>query len=127
MNIEKYVDVGNVKFRSGHRDSMYFVLRDKDDSKLFSSIPSIFYTAFAIGYHFDRFSDIPPKAINHINLVSMDREIKELMVILMLKRFQDMDPKDLWKKVEMYAEYGIEVLFNHWKENKNSIILDQLI
>ena len=118
MNIDKFLD-GNIKFRSFYRDSMYKVIENKDKSGLFNGPSSIFYTAFAIGYHFDKQDQIKPKAINHTNLVSLDREIKELMIRLILKRKPKLnEPKELWKEVETYAEYGIQVLFEALK-NKN--------
>lgn len=116
-DINEFIDAGNVKFRSAFRESMYFVIRDKDESGLFKSISHLFYVAFAIGYHFDKQSDIKKNAINHVNLVSFDRDIKELMARLILKKDSTItDSKKLWKEVEKYAEYGIEVLFESWKK-----------
>lgn len=127
MNVDSYIDAGNVKFRSAFRDSMYFVIRDKDQSGLFGSISKIFYTAFAIGYHFDKKEEIAKKSINHVNLVSLDRGIKELMVRLVLKRKPNIEnPKDLWKEVEKYAEYGIQILFETWKKN-NILDIDEIL
>jgi len=125
---DKFTDAGNIKFRSAYRESMYFKMRDDDQSGLFSSISEMFYTAFAIGYHFDKQEEIAKKSINHVNLVSLDRDIKELMVRLILKRKGDIDtPKDLWKEVEKYAEYGIQVLFNTWKDNNNSVVVESIL
>jgi hypothetical protein len=131
-NIDSYLDAGNIKFRSNFRDSMYHVLREKDKTKLIgedededgllSNITNLFCNAFAIGYHFNKAVDIAPNSTNHVNLVSIDRDIKELMVHLILKRHPDMtDPKELWKEVNRYSEYGIQVLFNSWNE-KNRIL-----
>jgi hypothetical protein len=121
-------DAGNVKFKSAFRDSMYYVIRDKDKTHLFKGISSIFYTAFAIGYHFDKQLDIAPKSINHVNLVSLDRGIKELMVKLILKRKKEIiDSKDLWREVEKYAEYGIQVLFNSLKEKENFLDIPSIL
>ena len=107
---------------------MYFKMRDDDQSGLFTSISEMFYTAFAIGYHFDKQEEIAKKSINHVNLVSLDRDIKELMVRLILKKKGDIyDPKNLWKEVEKYAEYGIQVLFNTWKDNNNSVVVESIL
>lgn len=127
-NIEEFVDAGNIKFRTKHRESIYYVLRDDDMTGLFSSISDTFYTAFAIGYHFESKEEIAPKSINHVNLVSFDRGVKELMVQLILKREPNIDdPKELWKQVEMYAEYGIQVLFNNWKKNYKMLEIEDII
>ncbi len=118
MKIEEFIDAGNIKFRSAYRDSMYFVIKEKDDTGLLVGMSEMFYVTFAIGYHFNQQVEIAPKSINHVNLVSLDRDIKELMVRLVLKRKpQITDAKELWKEVETYAEYGIQVLYNSWKEN----------
>ncbi len=127
-NIDFFVDAGNIKFRTNFRESMYYILRDKDQTGLFSSISDIFYNAFAIGYHFEKQEEIAPHSINHVNLVSLDRSVKELMVKLIVKRKPYMnDSKELWKEVEMYAEYGIQVLFNSWKKNNHMLEIDDLL
>ncbi len=131
-SIEPFIeDAGNVKFRSCFRDSMYAVLRKKDKTGLFGSVSEIFYTAFAIGYHFNKKTPLSKKPINHVNLVSFDRDIKELMVMLILKKNPSISkPKELWSEVEQYAEYGIQVLYDNWKEKNvldiNSIIKSKL-
>jgi len=115
---ERFVDAGNVKFKSAFRDSMYFVIRQKDETGLLGGLPELFYAAFAIGYHFNKQETIAKKSINHVNLVSLERSVKEMMVLLVLKRKPNItEPKDLWREVETYAEYGIQVLFNAWKKN----------
>ncbi len=130
MNTELYIeDAGNVKPRSAYRDSMYAVIKNQDKSGLFSvkGMTKLFYTAFAIGYHFNKKEQIAKGAINHVNLVSFDRNIKELMVLLILKRKPDIEsPKELWKEVSEYAEYGIQVLFDSWKTN-NIIDVDNIL
>lgn len=127
VNIDSFIDVGNLKFRSAFRDSMYFVIRDKDKSGLFNNMAKIFYTAFSIGYHFEKKESIAKKSINHVNLVSLDRSIKELLVRLILKRKPNIEnPKELWKDVETYAEYGIQILFESWKEN-NILDIDLIL
>jgi len=129
MKIGDFIDdIGNVKFRTAFRDSMYSVLKSKDESGIFNNLGHIFYTAFSIGYHFDKQVEIARKSINHVNLVSLkERDMKELIVVLVLKRKQDIkNPKDLWREVEKYAEYGIQVLFNSWKE-KGFIEIDEIL
>lgn len=117
VEVEEYIGAGNIKFRTAYRESMYFRIRDQDKTGLFSNMPKLFYAAFAIGYHFNKKTKIASKSINHVNLVSLDRDIKELMVRLVIKRNSRLkDPKDLWREVEQYAEYGIQVLFDAWKE-----------
>ena len=51
--IAKLVDAGNIKFRSAFRDTMYGVLKKKDESGVLKNLGDIFYACFAIGYHFD--------------------------------------------------------------------------
>jgi len=117
VEVEKHLAAGNIKFRTAFRESVYFRMRDQDRTGLFSNLPKIFYTAFAIGYHFNKKTPIASKSINHINLVSLDRSVTELMVRLVLKKSPKLeDSKDLWREVEQYAEYGIQVLFDVWKE-----------
>jgi len=125
--IEKFVDAGNVKFRSCYRDSIYNLIKDKDNTRLFNSISEMFYVAFSIGYHFNKNEKLGAKPINHVNLVSLDRDIKELMVHLILKRNPNItDPKELWKEVETYAEFGIQVLHDAWKNNNYLVIANIL-
>ena len=127
-NLEYFVDAGNIKFKTNYRDSMYNVLKEKDESGLFTRTSEIFYDAFAIGYHFDETVPIAPHTINHVNLVSLDRDVKELMAQLVLKRKADIeDPKKLWKEVEMYAEYGIQVLFKSWETNHKMLNIDDIL
>lgn len=132
-NLDFFVDAGNTKFRSAYRDSMYHVIREKDQYRLFTKdnagITGLFNTAFSIGYHFDKQTPIDTKnAINHVNLVSIDRSVKELMALLVLKRKPDIDePKDLWAEVEMYAEYGIQVLFNSFKEKDDRVVISSIL
>ncbi len=147
MEIEKFKRVGNIKFRTNYRESMYWKLRDTDFSRLesstakkdeggvFSSLNDIFSTAFAIGYHFDkqlpvtRMGKLTP--VNHVNLVSFvdnRSEVADLMVILILKRKPEItNPKILWAEVEKYAEYGIKVLFNSIQDKKNILEIDDII
>jgi hypothetical protein len=111
---------------------MYHEIRDSDPSEIFSQINSgvggIFYVAFAIGYHFDKQDKIASGSINHVNLVSLDPEIKALMVELILKKKPQLEePKELWKEVEMYAEYGIQVLFNSWKKNDRMLDIEDIL
>ena len=104
---------------------MYFLMRDKDKTGLFNSISEMFYAAFAVGYHFNKQEPLGKKPINHVNLVSFDRDIKELMATLILKKNPDIDdPKKLWREAEVYAEYGIQVIFNAWKKNEVLVISD---
>jgi len=127
LSVENFIDAGNVKFKTNVRESMYFRIRDKDDSGLLKSITNLFYIAFAIGYHFDKQKPIETKSINHTNLTNFDRSIKELMVKLILKRKSNFsNPKELWKEVETYAEYGITVLYNSWNEKKKIELKDIL-
>jgi hypothetical protein len=127
-DIESFVDAGNIKFKSAFRDSMYEVIEKKDETGLLKGKSKIFYTAFAIGYHFNKTEPIAKKSINHVNLVSFDRDIKELMVVLILKRHPKIkDSKELWSLVEQYAEYGIQVLFNTLKEKDNSLDINFLL
>lgn len=127
-NIEEFIDAGNIKFHSIHRESIYHVLRSDDMTGLLSSISNTFYVAFAIGYHFDSMDEIAPRSINHVNLTNFDRATKELMVRLILKRKPNIDdPKELWKQVEMYAEYGIQVLFNSWKKNYKMLDINDIL
>lgn len=126
--LEYFVDAGNIHFKTHYKDSMYDTLREKDESKLFTSITEIFYDAFAIGYHFDQTVPIASPSINHVNLVSFDHSVKELMAQLVLKRKTNIDdPKELWKEVEMYAEYGIKVLFNSWNKNHKTLNIDDIL
>lgn len=112
---------------------MYHVIREKDNYRLFTKnnagITGLFNTAFSIGYHFDKQTPIDKKnSINHTNLVSIDRSVKELMVLLVLKRKPEInDPKDLWSEVEMYAEYGIKVMFNSFKDKGNKLIINSIL
>lgn len=125
-NMDEYLD-GNVKFRTAYRESMYFQVRNHDTTGLFKSMTHLFYTAFAIGYYFNKKTKIAKKAINHTNLVSFDLEIKQLMVELVLKRNKtNLNPKELWREVEEYAEYGITVLYDSWKKN-NIFDIDDII
>ena len=125
--IFEFVEAGNIKFKTSERESMYQHLRENDETGLFTNLGDIFYTAFSIGYHFDDKKELKKGAINHVNLVSIPQEIRELMVILVLKRNPKItNPKELWKDVELYAEYGINVLFNSWKEKRRLDIDDIL-
>lgn len=136
-SIDRFLDAGNIKFRTNFRDSMYHPLRDGDKTRLdggqeedglFSNITHLFCDAFAIGYHFNKNVDIAPNSTNHVNLVSMDRDVKELMAHLVLKRKPDIsDPKELWKEVNTYAEYGIQVLFNSWKKNNKILDINDIL
>ncbi len=138
VNVEKFVDAGNIKFRTVHREAMYWKLRDTDvtvldaenikkSEKIFT-LENLFYMAFAIGYHFNQQIPIGKNAINHQNLVSLDRDIKLLMVHLILKRKGNIDnPKKLWGEVETYAEYGIKVLFNSLKDNNNILEINKIL
>ena len=127
-DVESFVDAGNIKFKTAFRDSMYEVIEKKDETGLLKGKSKIFYTAFSVGYHFDKKEPIAKKSINHVNLISFDRDIKELMVILILKRNPKIkDPKELWGLVEQYAEYGIQVLFNSWKEKDNFLDIKSLL
>ena len=131
MNLEFYIDdAGNVKPRSAFTDSMYKVIRNKDKSGLFSGkggMTKLFYSAFAIGYHFNKKELIAKGSVNHVNLISFDRKTAELMVLLILKRKPDIEnPKELWKEVSEYAEYGIQILFESWKKN-NLIEVDEIL
>ena len=132
-NLDFFVDAGNIKFRSVYRDSMYHVIREKDHYRLFTKdnagITGLFNTAFSIGYHFDGQKPIDKKnAINHVNLVSIDRSVKELMVLLILKRKPEInDPKNLWAEVEMYAEYGIRLMFNSFIDNGNKLVINSIL
>jgi len=127
VEIEEYIDAGNIKFKTVFRESMYFRIRDSDKTGLFSNMSMIFYSAFAIGYHFNKKTPIASKSINHVNLVSLDRDIKELIIRLVLKRNLELkNPKDLWREVEQYAEYGIQVIFDAWKEKEILDIADIL-
>lgn len=132
-NLDFFVDAGNIKFRSAHRDSMYHYIRENDNYNLFSKdgagMTGLFNTAFSIGYHFDEQRPIDNKnAINHVNLVSIDRDTKELMTLLILKRKPEIEEaKDLWSEVEKYAEYGIQVLYNAFKNNGNKLIIDSIL
>ena len=132
-NLDFFADAGNVKFRSAYRDSMYHIIREKDHYRLFTKdnagITGLFNTAFSIGYHFDEQTPIDIKnSINHVNLVSIDRSAKELMVLLVLKRKPEInDPKDLWTEVEMYAEYGIKVMFNSFKDNGDKLVINSIL
>ncbi|WP_048063317.1 hypothetical protein [Methanococcoides burtonii] len=130
-NLDLFVDAGNVKFLSAYRDSMYHVIREKDHYGLFkkTGITGLFNTAFSIGYHFDEQTPIDRKnAINHVNLVSIDRSVKELMVLLVLKRKPQInDPKYLWAEVEMYAEYGIQVMFNTFKNKNDKLVISSIL
>lgn len=132
-NLDFFVDAGNIKFRSVYRDSMYHVIREKDHYRLFTKdnagITGLFNTAFSIGYHFNKQTPIDKKnSINHVNLVSIDRSVKELMVLLVLKRKPEINnPKDLWAEVGMYAEYGIKVMFNSFKNNSDKIVISSIL
>ena len=132
-NLDFFTDAGNVKFHSAYRDSMYHVIRDKDHYRLFTKdnagITGLFNTAFSIGYHFDEQTPIDRKnSINHVNLVSIKRSVKELMVLLVLKRKPEIiDPKDIWEEVEMYAEYGIKVMFNSFIDNGNRLVINSIL
>ncbi len=132
-NLDFFVDAGNIKFRSTYRDSMYHVIREKDHYGLFTKnigITALFNTAFSIGYHFDKQTPIidRPNLVNHVNLVSIDRGVKELMVQLVLKRKPDIDnPKDLWAEVGMYAEYGIQVMFNSFKDSGDKLVISSIL
>jgi len=135
--IDRFLDAGNIKFRTNFRDSMYHALREGDRTRLegqeeedglFSSMTDLFCDAFAIGYHFNKSEDIAPNSTNHVNLVSIDRDIKELLVHLVLKRKPEIsDPKELWKEVNKYSEYGIQVLFNSWKKNNRNLDLKDIL
>lgn len=120
--VDFFVEAGNIKFRTSFRDSVYKVIESRDQSGLFNGPTLIFYVAFSIGYHFNKQMLIGRGAINHVNLVSMDRGIKELMAQLILKRKpQVKESKELWEEVEKYAEYGIQVLHNSLTENSSSL------
>ena len=128
MNTDNFLEVGNIKFRSFYRDSMYKVIEKKSETGIFEGPSLIFYVAFAIGYHFNKQEKIKPKAINHVNLISLDREIKEIMIKLILKRNPKItNSKELWKEVEIYAEYGIQVLYDSLQERDFELNLDKLI
>ena len=120
-DVSNFVEnVGNIKFFTSYRESMYFEIREKDKSGTFGTgLSNIFYCAFSIGYHFDKEEDKKRGSINHVNLISLDKSVKELMTLLILKRYPDIkSPKELWKKVERYAEYGIQVLYKSWSDKK---------
>jgi hypothetical protein len=126
--IDDFVEAGNIKFRTNYRDSIYNILKEGDESGLFKSSSEVFYIAFSIGYHFNQQASLTKGSINHVNLVSFDRDIKELMVKLVLNRNPNIDdPKELWSNVETYAEYGVQVLYNSWKKNNKMIELDSIV
>ena len=125
--IDRFVDAGNIKFKTVFRESKYHVIRDKDTTGLFGDITRLFYDAFAIGYHFKKQTPIGKNSINHVNLVSFDRDIATLMATLVSKRSPTIkDPKELWKEVEAFAEYGIQVLYEEW-ERKGALDIDAIL
>jgi len=122
VEVEGYIiDAGNIKFKTVFIESMYHRIMKTDQTGLFSNKPmqKLFYSAFAVGYHFNRKTPIATKSTNHVNLVSFSRDVKELMIRLVLKRSPELkNPKELWHEVEQYAEYGIQVIFDAWKEKE---------
>ena len=127
MYFEDFLE-GNIKFRSFYRDSMYKVIQRRDKSGLFDGPTSIFYTAFAIGYHFNKQTKIASNSVNHTNLVNFERNIKRLMIRLVLKRKPSIkDSKMLWKEVETYAEYGIQILFKSLKAKDYELDISEIL
>ncbi len=128
MHIRDYVDDGTIRFRTNHREK-YHRIRDKDEYGLFSNVVEILYTAFAIGFYYNQQKDITADAINHANLMSFDRNVKEIMALLTLSRHKEeiTSSKDLWSIVGRYAEYGIDVLYNKLEENHWSPVIDDLV
>lgn len=112
------------KLSTAFREEMYFRIREaekkEDKPNLLTDNHTLYYTAFAIGYHFDNNpKEVLKSSIAFINVNAINREIAELMVRLVLKRKPEIDDsRELWSEIEKYAECGIQILYDNWKENK---------
>lgn len=112
MNYKEYENIKK-KFVTKHRDDMYHVIRDNDDSGIFSEMTDIFLISFSIGFHRKiRKTAKGSGSINHVNCSSIPIEIQDLIILLVLDRHKEIEcSDDLWMMVEEYAEAGIEVLY----------------
>ena len=117
------------KVSTGFREEMYHKIRAAEKKEKGTNLlidnHVLYNTAFAIGYHFNEQKD--PGTTAFINVNVMDREIKDLMVRLILKRKPELDAwKDVWGEIEKYAEGGIQILYDNWKERKMADIAEIL-
>lgn len=112
MNYDEYRDFQK-KFRTLHRDDMYHVIRENNDTGMFDSMVDIFLMAFAIGFHKKERQSIKGSgAINHVNASALTPEKEDLIILLMLDRHPEIkDCNQMWDAVEEYAEGGIHSLY----------------
>ena len=112
MNYGDYEDFQK-KFRTMHRDDMYHVIRENDRTGMFSGMVDIFLMAFGIGFHNDVREPVRGSgAINHVNASAISADNQDLIIVLMIDRYGQIEKDLLWSMVEEYAEGGIEMLYN---------------
>lgn len=112
MNFKDFEDFQK-KFRTNHRDDMYHVIREKDQTGMFSSVVNTFLMAFAMGFHLKRREPLRSGAINHVNASNTTVDQQDVIILLMLNRHPEITTSDeLWSMVEEYAEGGIIALYD---------------
>lgn len=132
MSIEDYRD-STKRYRTLHRDDMYYPIRDNDQTGMFKQINTIFLMSFAIGFHRGLLESVKGSSDNHVNNMSIDSEIQDVIILMVLDRHTEItspEQKDqLWSLVEQYAEGGVKVLheslrLSEWVLDVNSVIGD---
>ena len=127
MNYKEF-ESSSFKFKTCHRDDMYHVIRDNDDTRMFRHVVDIFLIAFSIGFRKGSRKTIGSGSINHVNAVNIKTDKQDLIILLMLNRHKDLEDADaLWGAVGEYAEYGIEVLCESLKRCDWILDVDDLM
>ncbi len=133
MNLEDY-HIPERKFYTRCRDTMYHQIRENDNTGIFGQVSSVFLMAFAIGYHRDVRKGAKGKgSINHVNMTSIDIDIQDLLILMILERHAEItspeQKSEVWDLIEQYAEGGIGILYeslrlSEWVLDPASIIGD---
>jgi hypothetical protein len=129
-DVEDLLIDSKYKFKSSYRDDKYHKLSEMEKSGIFKSITDTFLCAFAIGYHFDQTSVVKGgnSTVNHVNLVSIPGDVRELLLRLIRNRYPQLDtPDDIWSKVEEYAEMGIQLLYDSVSANNWMLLIDDIM
>lgn len=131
MKLEEYRDPKK-KFRTLRRDSMYFPIRDNDNTGIFGQMSSIFMMSFAIGFHRGLRKSVEGSgSINHVNISSIDIDTQDMIIMMILDRHPEISSPnqkdDVWTLVEQYAEGGIEVLYESLRLSEWVLDVESLI
>jgi hypothetical protein len=114
------------KFKTQYRD-IYHMIQEKEKSGIFVSMVDLFLVAFSIGYRLDRFEK-PVKATNHVNLVNVPSDARELIIHLITERYPVLSTADeVWSKAEEYAEAGIGILFDSLESTGYILDIDDIM